>query len=512
MEDPCIELSLNLLTATAADLRRLLEAGEYTSVDLVKLYLAQITAHDHAGMKLHAMIATAPTVEVLEEARALTRKHLQRGLEANHVSNSPLRDLIATPSFGMGTTSRSFALQGLTAKKDATIATLLKKAGCIVLGKSNLSEWSNSKGFDVTSGWSPVGGQTQSPYLRRGLDPRDVWLDHSTPAGSSSGSAVAAAAGFAPICIGTEADGSIVQPAIRAALYSMKGTVGSVNMVGTQSGGAAWDSAGLMAKSVEDCADVMETLLPGRDFRSSLKSSWKGIRIALLNYDKWQWDDENCKRVPEYDDQHKQELANAMKTIEALGGRVVYDAPLMMLDDIVEKYKTVTMGALSRHQLSFVIKRYLAIFDQPGLRTLKDLVEWNKEHAEVELPPEQPSQAVLENGLKDTMTDEEYHRGLKHFRQSVRNSVEALWGETDTDIIIGTGESLLTTTAAAAGYPIATVPLGLSTFNGRPFGLELVARAGAETEYPMAKKIAPLYPFIISPTLHPCLIGHRLQA
>jgi amidase len=59
-----------------------------------------------------------------------------------------------------------------------------------------------------------------------------------------------------------------------------------------------------MAKSVEDCADVMDILLPGRGFRSSLKRSWKGVRIAFLNYEKWQWDDEDCKRVPEYDEQH----------------------------------------------------------------------------------------------------------------------------------------------------------------------------------------------------------------
>jgi amidase len=214
-----------------------------------------------------------------------------------------------------------------------------------------------------------------------------------------------------------------------------------------------------------------------------------------------------------------------MTTIEALGGIVVYDAPLMMMSNVVDKYNTTTMSALSskqasiqasfvslsapfanfiqEHQLGFVIERYLAIFDQPGLRTLRDLVEWNKKHADLELPPgkmhdkgkghryqalvlifstslEQPSQAVFENGLEDNMTDEAYQTGLKHLRQSVRDSVEALWRETDTDIIVGSAESLLTTTAAVAGYPIASVPLSLSTFNGRPFGLQLVARAGAE--------------------------------
>lgn len=125
-----------------------------------------------------------------------------------------------------------------------------------------------------------------------------------TPAGSSSGSAVATAAGFALLSIGTEADGSIVQPGVRAALYSMKGTVGDVNMVGTQSGGAAFDSAGPLAKSVEDCADVMDILLPGRDFHKYLTKSWSGIKIAYLNYDDWQFPDSVCEKTPAFDEQH----------------------------------------------------------------------------------------------------------------------------------------------------------------------------------------------------------------
>jgi amidase len=116
-------------------------------------------------MKLHAMIATALTDRVVEEARALDdERRTYKGApltntrdpdyfegsftasmvlsnygQVNHISNSPLQNLITTPSFGMGTTSGSFALKGLTAKQDATIATLLRKAGCIVMGKSNLS-------------------------------------------------------------------------------------------------------------------------------------------------------------------------------------------------------------------------------------------------------------------------------------------------------------------------------------------------------------------------------------
>jgi amidase len=132
----------------------------------------------------------------------------------------------------------------------------------------------------------------------------DVDLRRKTPAGSSSGSAVAIAAGFSPLTIGTESNGSIVQPAIRAAAYGLKGTVDDVIMKGTQSGGAAFDSAGPIAKSAEDCADVMDILLPGRDFCSHLTKSWNGIRIAYLDYKTWQFPDSMCEKTPDFDTQH----------------------------------------------------------------------------------------------------------------------------------------------------------------------------------------------------------------
>lgn len=67
----------------------------------------------------------------------------------------------------------------------------------------------------------------------------------------------------------------------------MKETVGDANMVGTQSRGAAFDIAGPLAKSVEDCTDITDILLPARDFRTHLKRSWKGFGIAYLNYETW---------------------------------------------------------------------------------------------------------------------------------------------------------------------------------------------------------------------------------
>ncbi|KAG8526852.1 uncharacterized protein KY384_008281 [Bacidia gigantensis] len=91
--------------------------------------------------------------------------------------------------------------------------------------------------------------ETQSPYVRGGVEPDAKWLRHSTPCGSSSGSAAGVAAGFAPVSVGTETDGSICLPATRAALYAMKATVGAINMTAAQPANPDFDSAGGLAKT-----------------------------------------------------------------------------------------------------------------------------------------------------------------------------------------------------------------------------------------------------------------------
>ncbi|KAK7413119.1 hypothetical protein QQX98_008005 [Neonectria punicea] len=450
--------------------------GETTTVDLVNICVQRIAKHKHQGLKLNAVISTLPILSAITQAKFLDEERATNGPRSRlHgipviLKASPPRiactDIMVTGSCGLETTSGSFALKGLKTTKDATIATLLKQAGGIVIEKSNLSEWVNSKGAGVTSGWSAVGGQTHSPYVQGGIDLSDRWMGHSTPAWSSSGSAVATVAGFAPVYIGTEADGSTVQPAIRAALYSIKGTVGDVDMFGTQSGGAAFDSAGPIAKTPEDCTDFMDVLLPGRDFRSYLKKSRKGIEIADLNYDTWQFLDAVCEKTPAIDEPHKLAMEEAMRKVERLGAKVALNAPLMAIANITKSYKTVEQGQIARHQLAPSMKKYLALFDDPAMKTLSDVVEFSQRHASTELPPDHPNQEVLENGLRDDMSDDEYNQGLKHLRQSVRDAVELLLGETGADVIMAPGESMLPSIAATAGYPIANVPLGFSYHNG----------------------------------------------
>jgi amidase len=87
----------------------------------------------------------------------------------------------------------SFALLGAKPDKESALMSRLREAGVIVLGKTNMSEWANFRGLNITDGWSPRGGQTLG-----------VYYPNSNPEGSSSGSAVATALGLATAALGTE--------------------------------------------------------------------------------------------------------------------------------------------------------------------------------------------------------------------------------------------------------------------------------------------------------------------
>lgn len=104
-----------------------------------------------------------------------------------------VKDNIATQDEGLDVSAGSFALLGAKPANESSVIEKLREAGVVILGKTNLSEWANFRGLDISAGWSPRGGQTQG-----------VYYPGSSPAGSSSGSAVAAALGLCAAALGTE--------------------------------------------------------------------------------------------------------------------------------------------------------------------------------------------------------------------------------------------------------------------------------------------------------------------
>ena len=296
------------LIVDAKELQELLTRGSLTSVDLIDIYTQQIREHDDY---LKAVISSGPEDVLLEAAQRLDQERSQGKLRGPvHGIPILIKDNIDThPDLGMQTTAGSFALAQSMPSKNARVVDKLIDAGAIILGKCNLSELSNWKGHNTMRAWSAVGGQTQSAYTRGDVDPKEGTAGHNSPAGSSSGSAVAVSAGFAPFSIGTETDGSLVVPAGRAALYTIKPTIGLVSQESIVPVSHTFDSAGPMAKTPYDMAILLDAIVEPdakqnpASYTRALTGSWSNICVATLDPEWGKFPDGVVRPVPEATEQ-----------------------------------------------------------------------------------------------------------------------------------------------------------------------------------------------------------------
>lgn len=239
--------SVDLVEVTVAQLREALAKGDLTVRQLVQACLDRIAANDREGPALHAVIETNPdALTIADELDAELKDGKSRG--PLHGIPVLLKDNIATAD-KMETTAGSFALKGAIPTHDSFIVGEVRKSGMVILGKANLSEWANIRSSYVSSGWSGRGGQAVNPYQ----------LDR-TPSGSSAGSAIAIAASYVPLAIGSETDGSLVSPAGHCGIVSIKPTLGLVSRMGVIPISHNQDTAGPMARTVADAAALLNVL------------------------------------------------------------------------------------------------------------------------------------------------------------------------------------------------------------------------------------------------------------
>ena len=198
-----------LLEATLDDLTAGLESNLFTSADLVKAYSLRIL---EVNSTLHVVTELNPDALAIAKHADELRKN---GTILGPLHGIPIliKNNIATGD-AMNNTAGSFALLGAK-QGDSTIAAKLRKAGAIILGKTNLSQWANFRSNNSTNGWSAYGGQTTGAYY-----------PEQDPSGSSSGSGVASSIGLALGALGTETSGSILSPADVSNLVGIKPSVG----------------------------------------------------------------------------------------------------------------------------------------------------------------------------------------------------------------------------------------------------------------------------------------------
>jgi aspartyl-tRNA(Asn)/glutamyl-tRNA(Gln) amidotransferase subunit A len=266
-----------ITSLTIAELQKGIRSGEFSAREVAESYNAAVAA---------ARALNAYTVETPEDALECAEaadKARAAGEELAPLAGIPLgiKDLFATR--GVDTTAGSRILKDFRPPYESTVTANLRKAGAGMLGKLNMDEFAMGSSNE-TSAYGPV----ISPWRRK--DGSNAAI---TPGGSSGGSAAAVAASIAPGVTGTDTGGSIRQPAAFTGITGIKPTYGRCSRWGIVSFASSLDQAGPMARTVRDCAILMEAMagfdpkdstsldLPVPQWESNLSSDLKGKRVGI---------------------------------------------------------------------------------------------------------------------------------------------------------------------------------------------------------------------------------------
>ena len=370
-----------------------------------------------------------------------------------------LKDNIATND-RMGTAAGSLALVGSRVRRDATIVTKLRRSGAVILGKANLSEWANFRGFvapGFPNGWSARGGFTRNPYV---LD----W----DPCGSSSGSAVAAAANLAAATVGTETDGSILCPAGNNNVVGLKPTLGLVGQRGIIPIAHSQDTAGPITRTVTDAAIMLNVMrspfgpvkgkpLP-RDYTKFLKrGGLKGARIGVdrLNFQEDYFADPALNMVTE----------RALDVMADRGATIIDIDPADCPDPNAwfDPEFTVLLNEF-KHD----IRVYLSDLRNTSMRSLADLMQFNLDHCPEEMQYFGQEIFEMAEAMSGDLDDPAYLAARAACVELAgAQGLDRVLDDHDLDVLVSPAYSIGYSAAAVAGYASISVPAGLAD-DGRP--------------------------------------------
>ncbi len=454
------------------------KSGQFSVEEVVHAYIERIRDIDRHGPSLNSVIQANPDAFKIAAEQDEFLK-----------SGEPLPPLFGIPIFlkdnidthdKMATTAGSRALLNSQPLQDSWVAGKLREAGAIILGKSNLSEWANFRGELSSSGWSGIRGQTKNPYI----------LDRN-PCGSSSGSGVAVSANLTMLAIGTETNGSIVCPSTANGIVGIKPTVGLVSRSGIIPISYTQDTAGPMARTVEDAVICLGALVgidptDGKtseseghfvnDYTPYLNSAGlAGKRIGLYTVT--------------YQDHFKVEMLME-ETIDYLKSQNVEIVEIEQLFDP------------SAHDASFEVmlfeykdglnKYFASLGPEAAIKSLDELIEFNLNDP-IELSIFNQKYLLMAQAKGD-LTSPEYLEALSKMHRLTREEgIDKIMDELQLDAIIAptgapawktdhvNGDAYIlgsSSPAAMSGYPNITVPMGF--IEGLPVGISFFGRAWSE--------------------------------
>jgi len=462
---------------TVSELQAAMQSGRMSSREITKKYLERIKDIDP---KLRSVVETNP--DALRIAEDLDRERKNgRARGALHGIPVLLKDNIDTHD-RMKTTAGSLALvDAPTPKQDAFLVQQLRRAGAVILGKTNLSEWANFHSTKSSSGWSGRGGQTKNPYI----------LDRNA-CGSSSGTGAAIAANLSAIGIGTETDGSIVCPASICGIVGLKPTVGLISRSGVIPISHSQDTAGPMTRTVADAAILLSALTAvdakdsataqnnrkaEKDYTRFLqKDGLRGMRIGVAR----QFWDKNAD---------VDKITNAALDAMKQAGATLVDVKFPTLDKFGDAEFEVLLYEFKTDLEKYLLER------NATYKTLNELIKFNEDNAAREMP--YFKQEIFEQAAKKgNLQTRAYRLALQKSKLLTQtNGIDAVMLKDKLGALVapsnaptwmvdlangdcGSNYVSSSSLAAVAGYPNITVPAGFA--KNLPIGVSFFGRAYTE--------------------------------
>ena len=465
----------DLIEATVAEIHDAFQAGETTSRELTERYLRRIEAYDQSDLSLNGFVTV--NEDAVERAIELDRRFETEGL-VGPLHGIPIAVKDQAKTDGLRTTFGSAAFADYVPDEDATLVEALRDAGVVIVGKTNLPD------FAVTwFGYSSAGGRTKNPYA----------LDRD-PGGSSAGTGAAVAANLCTLGIGEDTGGSIRVPSAYCNLFGIRVTTGLISRQGLSPLVVQQDTAGPMARTVEDMTRLLDVLVdvgydPADEYTGAtamqrFNESYMnhldpdGLESARLGVLRNAFgDDDNPDAAPVI-----HVVEDALKEFTEAGAELIDPVSIPDLDDWLDETSLYIMQ--SKHTLN----EFLAREDGPAT-SCQDIYDNGDYHELMDL-----FELMVEEGLDDPTEDPEYWRRVAR-QESFRREIVRVHAEHNLDALVFPNVQVIpptepelrngkyttltfptnTVIGSQTACPGVSVPGGF-TDEGIPVGVELLSK------------------------------------
>jgi amidase len=441
----------------ATELLERYAVGHLSTHTVVNVLLDRIEALDAPNTHVALSSVAAVAKDALEVAE---RRDAERaaGTLRGPLHGVPVLIKDNIEARGLPGISGATALIGRPAH-DAELVKRLRDAGAIIIGSTNMSQWANLRSNKSASGYSAAGGLVGNP-----------WATDRSAGGSSSGSGAAVAAGFAPLAVGTETDGSITCPASLNGVVGLKATVGTISRQGIVPISLRQDSPGPMARSVADAA-LLYGVLSGTEAPAAPRhprvihaTTWRTGHIATDNL-------------------FRDFLEAARVSMPIASGEFAVPSRQETSD---EQYALLC-------EFYDDLREYLEHRPGDGVRSVEDIIDFENEHGAVEHRYSGHEHFLAAKATGGRASDTYQARMERMTNWAVNECLEPGLGEHDiiiapayapawkSDLVLGDPAvwfNIGISVSAMAGWPIATIPFGL--LHGLPVGLTLIGRPHSE--------------------------------